>query len=118
MLRPDGIVKVVDFGLARFNERRANRMSRCRAQERSLGTAAYMRPEQARGEKPDARGDVFGLGAVLYEMATGTQAFPGRDGSRGARPVLQPGSSSAFELEFGASAEDRRDCLEGRGEGP
>ena len=76
MIRPDGIVKVLDFGLAKFNDAGEQDVALSRTGT-ILGTAAYMSPEQARGEEPDARGDVFSLGAVLYEMATGRQAFPG-----------------------------------------
>jgi eukaryotic-like serine/threonine-protein kinase len=77
MVRPDGLVKVVDFGLARIGE--AGQESGVEASQAGalIGTPRYMSPEQARGQKLDARTDIFSLGAVLYEMATGKPAFPG-----------------------------------------
>jgi eukaryotic-like serine/threonine-protein kinase len=69
MLRPDGYVKVLDFGLAKLIETDAL------APESNtgsvMGTLLYISPEQARGFPPDARSDIYALGAVLYEMLTG-----------------------------------------------
>lgn len=76
MVRPDGVVKIVDFGLARIGE--AGQTSPQATQAGSvMGTPRYMSPEQARGEKLDGRSDIFSLGAVLYELFTGQHAFPG-----------------------------------------
>jgi Tol biopolymer transport system component len=77
MLRPDGLVKVVDFGLARMLEPRAVGMLEQTQTGCVMGTPRYMSPEQARGEKLDARSDIFSLGAVLFEMVCGYPAFPG-----------------------------------------
>ena len=66
-----GQVKILDFGLAKL-------LPETRPLTRPgmpVGTTAYMSPEQARAEDVDARTDLFSLGAVLYEMATGRQAF-------------------------------------------
>lgn len=76
IVRPDGLVKVLDFGLARITS--AGESSADVSQAGTLiGTPRYMSPEQARGEKLDARTDIFSLGAVLYEMTTAQQAFTG-----------------------------------------
>jgi serine/threonine protein kinase len=70
-----GRVKVLDFGLARGADEQAH-LTQTGA---IVGTPAYMAPEQARGEKVDARADLFSLGCVLYRMATGQPAFRGSD---------------------------------------
>jgi serine/threonine-protein kinase len=71
MLLPDGLVKVLDFGLAKA---RAEGLSRTGGM---LGTAAYMAPEQIRSEAVDPRTDLWALGVVLYEMVTGRKPFRG-----------------------------------------
>ena len=83
MIRPDGLVKVLDFGLARFIERDSVALAGLSGKESItqpgfvLGTVRYMSPEQARGMKVDTRSDLFSLGVVLYEMATGSAPFRG-----------------------------------------
>jgi eukaryotic-like serine/threonine-protein kinase len=77
MLRRDGTVKIVDFGLARILEPERNGGMDASQTGSVMGTPRYMAPEQARGQKPDARSDVFSLGAVLFEMVRGVPAFPG-----------------------------------------
>ncbi|MBA3949491.1 MAG: serine/threonine protein kinase, partial [Acidobacteria bacterium] len=86
-LTTEGRAKVLDFGVAKIV---LDRLAQAEttdeaASEQALtgagvavGTVAYMSPEQARGEALDARSDVFGLAAVLYEMSTGRRAFDGR----------------------------------------
>lgn len=82
MLRPDGYVKVLDFGLAKLTESysQATASSRARIDTEPglvMGTARYMSPEQARGLPVDARTDIWSLGVVLYEMVTGHAPFEG-----------------------------------------
>lgn len=74
-----GQVKILDFGLARLTERgrTGEPDANSTAPGMLLGTAAYMSPEQVRGEPCDHRSDIFSFGAVLYEMLKGTKAFPG-----------------------------------------
>ncbi|MGD0136657.1 MAG: protein kinase, partial [Bryobacteraceae bacterium] len=87
-----GVCKILDFGLAKLLEHSEPEVGTQEAPELqpdaphdaaqsrfglTLGTAGYMSPEQARGEKLDARSDLFSFGLVLYEMATGWRAFSG-----------------------------------------
>jgi eukaryotic-like serine/threonine-protein kinase len=82
MLRQDGLVKVVDFGLAKLTEQKSGDFEAATlvntTQGTVMGTAHYMSPEQARGLKVDARSDIFSLGVVLYEMLTGRVPFTGQ----------------------------------------
>ena len=86
MVRSDGIVKVLDFGLAKLTERQPQDSVDAEAATKALvqtepgvvmGTAAYMSPEQARGLAVDARTDIFSLGVLLYEMVAGCLPFEG-----------------------------------------
>jgi serine/threonine protein kinase len=85
MLRPDGIVKVLDFGLAKLTRERQPLETDSLAPTQMINTAAgvvmgtahYMSPEQARGLELDARTDIWSLGCVLYEMIARLQPFAG-----------------------------------------
>jgi serine/threonine protein kinase len=80
MIRRDGLVKVVDFGLAKgFGPAISDVETFAPTQGGIvLGTAAYMSPEQVRGLAVDARSDLFGVGALMYEMLAGRRAFTGQ----------------------------------------
>ena len=75
----DGVVKILDFGLARLDQSDVNADQTNTVARTSpgmiIGTVAYLSPEQARGETADHRSDIFAFGAVLFEMLTGKPAF-------------------------------------------
>lgn len=87
IVRGDGIVKVLDFGIAKLMQARVEETVRRKALATTadtsqpgmvIGTAKYMSPEQARGLALDSRTDIFSLGSVMYELLTGKTAFVGQ----------------------------------------
>ena len=116
MLRQDGIVKVLDFGLAKLTERwRAGDVdpeaaTKARVETEPgvvVGTTAYMSPEQTRGFEVDPRTDIWSLGIVLYEMVTGSAPFKSETASDTSAAILktepaalsQYAPDTPFELE-------------------
>jgi tetratricopeptide (TPR) repeat protein/predicted Ser/Thr protein kinase len=98
IVTPERQMKILDFGLAKLQEQAASEDAETRPRRAELtepgmvmGTVCYMSPEQARGEPVDGRTDLFSLGAVLYEMATGRRAFPrALDWTRPVSPAVRP----------------------------
>lgn len=72
MLLRDGTIKVMDFGIARFNRENNKTMS-----EKTIGSVHYISPEQARGDITDERSDIYSVGVMLYEMLTGKKPYDG-----------------------------------------
>jgi len=88
MIRPDGLVKILDFGIAKLAEPKSANVDDEAATALKphstspgmvVGTANYMSPEQARGREVDARTDIFSFGIVLYELLSGKRAFAGEN---------------------------------------
>ena len=72
MLFPDGTIKVMDFGIARFAREEGKTIS-----DKAIGSVHYISPEQARGDVTDEKSDIYSVGVMMYEMLTGTKPFDG-----------------------------------------
>jgi serine/threonine protein kinase len=103
-ITPDGTVKVLDFGLAKFSVaeplsgslENSPTISMAATQAGIiLGTAAYMAPEQARGKPVDKRADIWAFGVVLCELVTGKRVFDGEDGSEVLAAVIKDAPNMA-----------------------
>ncbi len=117
MVRRDGYVKLLDFGLAKLAERQpadSDPEAPTRAMVNTdagtvLGTANYMSPEQAKGVHVDARSDLWSLGAVLYEMTTGHLPFPGETPTETISLILQ--KEAAPLSRFNSNVPDELDRI-------
>lgn len=114
MLREDGLVKVLDFGLAKLTEKKDDTPAGTEVPTRALvktnpgvvmGTVAYMSPEQARGLEVDARTDIFSLGVCLYEMLAGRLPFVGQTMSDVLAAILK---TAPAPLDENTPAESQR----------
>ncbi|MDQ6800792.1 MAG: serine/threonine-protein kinase, partial [Acidobacteriota bacterium] len=114
----DGLVKILDFGLARqesavsFDD---DTMVARTSPGTLIGTVGYLSPEQARGEPADVRSDIFSFGAVFYEMLTGQQAFARASGAETLVAVLREEPKTLAECGRATPAEVEdilRHCLE------
>jgi eukaryotic-like serine/threonine-protein kinase len=102
MVRPDGRIKVLDFGIAKLRDTARSdgdtTLTALTGGGLIFGTAGYMSPEQAEGRYVDHRSDIFSLGAVLYEVATGARAFRGETLLAQVAAVLADSPTAPTEL--------------------
>jgi len=120
MITPRGLVKVLDFGLAKVMERPSSLQSQMATRTLSatgelIGTVGYMSPEQALGRVVDHRTDIFSLGVVLYQMSTGRMPFEGSSPSETIARILesQPEAMARFNYSVPEDLERIvRKCLE------
>ncbi|HZM90589.1 MAG TPA: LpqB family beta-propeller domain-containing protein [Blastocatellia bacterium] len=114
MVRPDGYVKVLDFGLVKLTERGSLEQNNNSSDTHRtnpgtvLGTVAYMSPEQASGIEVDNRSDLFSLGVLMYELLTGVVPFKGRSTVSTLDAIINHQPASLSSVNEGASAEMER----------
>jgi len=105
MVRTDGYVKLLHFGLAKLTEVAGVEDAAQTKAGVAMGTLAYMSPEQASGESIDHRTDIWSLGVVLYEMSTGRKPFDGGDRRATVNAILSGGITPARDFEPSLPAE-------------
>jgi eukaryotic-like serine/threonine-protein kinase len=103
MLTRDRTVKIIDFGLAKLQG-----SSKLTEPERTIGTVAYLSPEQARGDEVDERTDIWSLGAVLYEMLAGQVPFRADSTEGTIRSILMSGPEPLKQLRPDVPVEIQR----------
>jgi eukaryotic-like serine/threonine-protein kinase len=101
MIRRDRIAKILDFGLAKLTAADSGSFDTndLTGQRRVMGTINYMSPEQALGERVDARTDIFSLGVVLYEMLTGVQPFKANSEAAIYNKIINKDAEPITEIE-------------------
>jgi serine/threonine-protein kinase len=112
MLTADGVVKILDFGLAKLSTQ-----TKLTKESTTLGTVSYMSPEQAKGEEVDKRTDIWSLGVILYEMLTGQLPFKGEYESAVIYSILNDTQEPVTGLRTGMPMELERitnKCLQKR----
>jgi serine/threonine protein kinase/Tfp pilus assembly protein PilF len=100
MVNDQGQVKILDFGLAKLRETDAASLDQTLTQEGMVfGTVPYMSPEQVQGQAADTRSDIFSLGVILYEMATGQRPFKGESSAHVISSILRDTPISVTDLK-------------------
>lgn len=104
MITPTGVVKILDFGLAKWvnpgtsSDEATIEQTQLTKEGSIIGTVSYMSPEQAEGKRVDARSDIFSFGSVMYEMVTGRRAFEGSSGISTLSSILRDEVQPIYEL--------------------
>src|SRR5437870_5667788 len=114
MVTPAGQVKILDFGLAKLLDHEGGGIHQTDLTEVGIpyGTATYAAPEQARGERVDARADIFSTGVLLYEMLTGMWPFTGKTSVDVRHAVLHDEPPALYEARPGGAPQQLQGILD------